>query len=91
MATQAAAAYAAKKTMNDAAQQVGSPNMGDEQEAKPAGVKEWLLRFGAIGNCEFICCQSIFGFTLTSYRPHSTLFHLWCDLLFIQWGYRLSI
>ena len=72
--TQAAAAYAAKKTVNDAAQQAGSPKMGDEQEAKPAGVKEWLLRLGAVGNCEFISCKSNAWLASTLCRPHFTLF-----------------
>jgi|SaaInl74LU_5_DNA_1037368.scaffolds.fasta_scaffold113577_1 hypothetical protein len=56
MATQAAAAYAVKQQVNSGPPQVGSPNGGDEQqEAKPAGWREWILRVGAVGNCKFIC------------------------------------
>eukprot|EP00984_Skeletonema_dohrnii_P017684 scaffold8115_cov113-Skeletonema_dohrnii-CCMP3373.AAC.1 len=51
MATQAAAAYAVKQQVNSGPPQVGSPNGGDEQqEAKPAGWREWILRVGAVGN-----------------------------------------
>ena len=54
MATQAAAAYAVKQQVNSGPPQVGSPNGGDEQqEAKPAGWREWILRVGAVGNCKF--------------------------------------
>ncbi len=51
MASQAAAAYAVKQQVNNAAPQVGSPTGGnDEQETKPAGFREWFLRIGAVGN-----------------------------------------
>lgn len=59
MASQAAAAYAAKQTMNNAVPQAASPNEGggghannEQKEAKPAGVREWILRVGAVGNCK---------------------------------------
>lgn len=55
MATQAAAAYAVQQQVNNAAPQIGSPKDGnDQQETKPAGFKEWLLRIGAVGNGEFV-------------------------------------
>ena len=50
MATQAAAAYAVKQQVNNGPPQAGSPKEGGEQEAKPAGWREWLLRVGAVGN-----------------------------------------
>jgi hypothetical protein len=55
MATQVAAAYAAKQTINNGLPQAASPKEGrgedgQQQEAKPAGIKEWLLRVGALGN-----------------------------------------
>ncbi len=55
MATQAAAAYAVQQQVNNGPPQIGSPKDGNEQkETKPAGWREWILRFGAVGNCEFV-------------------------------------
>lgn len=55
MATQAAAAYAVQQQMNNGPAQVGSAKDGNEQqETKPAGFREWFLRFGAVGNSEFV-------------------------------------
>lgn len=52
-ATQAAAAHAVQKQVNNGPPQVGSPKDGKEQETKPAGWREWFLRFGAVGNSKF--------------------------------------
>ena len=72
MATQAAA-YAVKQQVISGPPQVGSPNGGDEQqETKPAGWREWILRVGAVGNCKFICFVTSSG----SYSFSSDIFAL---------------